>query len=152
MNVIVSEDDFLQVQNLKLKEHHKKRIISPIKDVRVEARVEKLEIQVSDISIDLKMLNKTMIDVATTLKDIREDQKKIQLFEVQKAMLERDIADNKKLIELVFEKHDKLQEKVQIIEKTDAGNAVKIGNSERVVWFIIMGAIGALGWFKGGNS
>ena len=148
MNIVVNEEDFISLQNAKIQEQHKNRINSKSKDVRVEARVEKLEVQINDITTEIKMLNKTMQDVALTLREIKEDQKKIQTFEIQKAMLERDILDVKNLVGVVFKKVDGLTESIQSIKESNAGNNIKINNNERVFWLLVTGAIGALGWFN----
>lgn len=147
MNVVVNEEDFIKLQNIKVKEYDSQRIVHPAKEVRVEARVEKLEDSMINVNSEIKMMNKTMRDIADTLREIKDDQKRIQQFEIQKAMLERDILDQKKLIELVFKKLDTMNEKLNSINIKEAGNDIKIGHSERVVWLIISGAIGALGWF-----
>ena len=148
MNIVVDEEDFLQVQNIKLKEAYKARYTHKEKDVRVEARVEKLEEKMDDVTSEIKMLNKTMRDVADTLREIKEDQKKIQAFEIQKAMLERDIQDNKNLVGVAFKKIDGLVESLQAIRESNAGNNIKINNNERIFWLIVTGAISAIGWFK----
>lgn len=133
--------------NIKMLGVYNKRLYNDKKEVRMEARVESLEKAMTKVDVEMQMMNKTMRDIAETLKDIKDDQKKIQSFEIQKAMLERDINDQKKLIEFSFQKIDSIKNDVQALKESNAGSAVKINNSERVIWFIISGAIGALGIF-----
>jgi predicted RNase H-like nuclease (RuvC/YqgF family) len=152
MSIIVNEEDFLKIQNDKIKETYNNRVVHHKKEIRVEARVEKLEIKMDDVTSEIKMLNRTMRDVADTLREIKEDQKKIQAFEIEKSHLERDIRELAVKVtdadKLLFSKIDKLTEAVQKIKEQDAGNNIKINNNERVFWLIITGAIGALGWFN----
>lgn len=118
--------------------------------VEVENRVGSLEKAITTFESEIKMINRTMSDVATTLKEIKDDQKRIQKFEVEKAMLERDIAEIKDKMNTFFKKFDGLKEDMAEVKEANAASAVKLGNAERVTWIIITGAIGALSIFSKG--
>ena len=118
--------------------------------MRVEDRVVNLEKSMHKVDSEIQLMNKTMSDISNTLKEIKDDQKKIQIFEIQKAMLERDISDNKKLIELMFRKFDDMKSDIQTLKENNAGSNVKINNAERLFWLFITGAISAFTFvFKG---
>ena len=119
-------------------------------DVRVEARVESLEKSMNKVDSEIQMMNKTMRDIADTLKEIKDDQKRIQSFEIQKAMLERDIVDNRKMIDVAFKKIDSLKDEVQKITVSNAGSEVKINNSERLFWLFVTAAVSAVSFFSQG--
>lgn len=116
-----------------------------------ENRVNDLERSMTSFDSEIKMINRTMVDIATTLKEIKDDQKRIQKFEVEKAMLERDIQELKNINTTLFKKFDSLIEDVHEIKEVNAAGAVKLNNAERIFWIIVTGAIGALSIFTKGS-
>ena len=116
-----------------------------------ENRVNDLERSMNSFDSEIKMINRTMVDIATTLKEIKDDQKRIQKFEVEKAMLERDIQELKNINVTLFKKFDSLIEDVHEIKEVNAAGAVKLNNAERIFWIIVTGAIGALSIFTKGS-
>ena len=62
------------------------------------ARVDELEGRLYKVDTEMRMISKTMQDVSATLKEIKEEQKAIRVFDVEKAMLERDIKEQKETI------------------------------------------------------
>jgi uncharacterized protein (DUF3084 family) len=113
---------------------------------KLTQRVDKLDSQVVDISYDMKLLNKTMQDVAKTLEQIRIDQAKISTFETQKALLERDISDMQKKLDLVFKKTDDINIELGKILVANAGNAIRLGAGERIFWLVVAGIVGSVTW------
>ena len=115
----------------------------------VESRVESLEKSMQQVNVEIQLMSHTMKDIAETLREIKDDQRKIQKFEVEKTILERDIAELQKLVTTVFKKLDDVKYDLQTIKEYNAGNQVKVGYAERVVWAIIAAGLAALNWFKG---
>lgn len=150
MNIAVNEEDFLQLQNIKIKEYDKSRIGSKSKDVRLEARVEKLEVKMDDVTTEIRMLNRTMLDVAETLKQLKDEQKQLHQFDIQIARMQDKLDTQQGLIKKLFDKSDESEKILAAMGNKEASNDVKIGNSERVIWLIVAGAISALGWLKNG--
>jgi hypothetical protein len=117
---------------------------------KLTQRVDKLDTQVSDISYDMKLLNKTMQDVAKTLEQIRIDQAKISTFEIEKSHLERDIKELglkvSKADELLFKKIDDINIEIGKILLSNAGNAIRLGAGERIFWLVVAGIVGSVTW------
>lgn len=115
----------------------------------VESRVESLERSMQAVNLEIQLMSHTMKDIAETLREIKEDQKKIQKFEVEKAVLERDIKDLQNLVNTIFKKLDAVNTTLQTIKEQNASHTVKISAGERIMWIIVSAAIAGLGWFKG---
>lgn len=114
----------------------------------VETRVESLEKSMQAVNVEIQLMSHTMRDIAETLKEIKDDQKRIQRFEVQKAVLERDILDIKKLTDTLFKKLDVVQNDIQTIKENNASNVVKLGYGERVLWILVSAGLAALNWVR----
>ena len=114
----------------------------------VETRVESLEKSMQAVNVEIQLMSHTMRDIAETLKEIKEDQRQIQRFEVQKAVLERDILDMKKLTDTLFKKLDLVQSDIQTIKESNAGSVVKLGYGERVLWILVSTGLAALNWAR----
>lgn len=148
MNIVVNEEDYLQIQNIKVKEYDKNRVSSKSKDVRLEARIEKLELKMDDVTTEFKLMTKTLINIDDTLKQLKDEMKQLHQFDISIVRIQDRLDNQQTLIKKLFEKSDDAEKRLNEISKVEAGNNIKINNSERIFWFIVTGAIGALGWFN----
>jgi len=110
--------------------------------VEEKDRFKELEEKIYETKTEIKVISSTLSEVSNTLKEIKEDQRSIKKFEIEKAILERDIEDQKKHIVEIFTKLDVIKDDITSLKEYNANSSAKINISERVIWLIITMALG----------
>ena len=109
----------------------------------MQAKIEKLEFKVSELTFEIKNLVKTQQDISEILKEFRD-------ITTTTALLNKDVVALKSDINRLFVKVSAQGDSLHKLEKTDTVQSLKIGGAERIGWAIITAGVAILvGYFKG---
>ena len=93
------------------------------------------DVKIGVIEQRLATLEKTLMDVAGSLRTLAEDMHKIATFEFRVGALEREHRELRDSIK-------RLHERLDLLSQNSFGHGIKIGTAERLFWILITVGVG----------
>jgi len=108
----------------------------------MDDRLRKVEHELTEVKMDIKMQKEILSSINDTLKEMKEANKNMHEIDMKLVSLTKDEFQLENNIKMLFKRNDQVDDRLKKLEVTDSVQGVKLGSGEKLFWIGISAIAG----------